>query len=435
MLKRKFLGLCIALCMVLPIAGCGENTEDATVEAPTVSMIESMDLLYDRGFYVRHDDKFLIPYIGDASFKNEYTAVPNPDKRRVLWFMDDFACIPTLYKGDSLIYCSTVEFPEDFILERFEDIGYTVGISNLKQRASGRFSLNTNPELYDHINARSDAAKLFELGDQNVTIETIGNYPLRGGNVTEGGTIRGLSKDKLYKTEVYTGTYLKNYDLVADSRAMISFEVHHMTNYEYLRSDIIELELPENLMTGYYLVNGQGLIRYVAGDSYDDNTDFNVPTPDSSGSSYVPKVDETVSDEEDTLTGIEVLYLESDSEYQLNVDLSPLDGSEAKPRVFLVGGDKPHELTYVSGADNRLQIERDLTKGTYLLQIYNADKDYEYELIDIIQRNREKQEMEKAEQADRERMRQEQEAAQETVEVESAPAQTEQQESGNDSNG
>ena len=59
---------------------------------------------------------------------------------------------------------------------------------------------------------------------------------------------------------------------------------------------IITINLPENLKTGYYYINGAGLFRYIDGNSYNDSTNFNDPgviKDDNGKVIYDPRTTET----------------------------------------------------------------------------------------------------------------------------------------------
>ena len=107
-------------------------------------------------------------------------------------------------------------------------------------------------------------------------MDAIGNAPLRENAISRAGTILGLQKDMVYDIDAYVGTVYKELQLTADSRALLSMEGDAVMDYEYLRSEVIRIQIPDTFNNGYYFVNGKGLFRYVKGDKYTDETDFNL---------------------------------------------------------------------------------------------------------------------------------------------------------------
>ena len=109
------------------------------------------------------------------------------------------------------------------------------------------------------------------------------------GMVTRAGTVLGLTKDSKYSVDVYVGSELSRLTLRADSRALAAMKTYDLTDYTFLEDKVLRIDIPQSLPTGYYLVNGKGLFRYVAGSAYDENTDFNAPEEVIPASAHVRK--------------------------------------------------------------------------------------------------------------------------------------------------
>ena len=60
-------------------------------------------------------------------------------------------------------------------------------------------------------------------------------------------------------------------------------QVYESNDYEFLSSNIVKVNIPEWFNSGYYMINGLGLFRYVVGSSYDESTNFNVPNEEGDG--------------------------------------------------------------------------------------------------------------------------------------------------------
>ena len=274
---KKMVYALFAGMLLLSLCSCKRwDTEDAqSKERRGAEVLDSMDMLESGHCYVMHDGKFYSPVLYDASFEKKNDGLYS--RSRTAWFSEEeFTDIPTLYKGDSLIYYADAEnFSEKFYFERFEYVGYSVGICNLKETESGRYKLTASPGNKD-VDPDSDAARLLSL-NEDVIIDSIGQAELRSGNISPGGIILGLQKDKFYQTEVYVGSELRLGTMKADVICLNSMSGESIGNYEFLRSKILEIRIPENYHSGYYMVGGTGIFRYVTDTSYDSSTDFNIP--------------------------------------------------------------------------------------------------------------------------------------------------------------
>lgn len=291
MFKRNLLLVVLVLSMLLSLVGCKKQPKDeensnaqADVESSEetskyrIAYIKDMYELERGNFYVyREGLGYTRPYFGITNFSGGATSASSS---RVAWFMDDFDLIPTIYAGDSIVFRTLSEFSETFYLERFYDTGYTFGLCLLSLTKTGRYKLSTGTDD-GTLNRNSDAAKLAQYGDINVTIDAVGGEFLRGEMVSSSGTVRGLEKDKDYDVDLYVGTELQDTVLKADSRCLVSAEVRTTMDYHFLQSDIIMIEMPYWLNSGYYSINGSGIFRFVNDEAYDDSTDFNIPNPNS----------------------------------------------------------------------------------------------------------------------------------------------------------
>ena len=235
--------------IVLCCAGCSfsRGGEDDTEDKNQIEYVNSIENLTSGEFYVYHEGKYLKPYIGNTSYdKNQKVGEASDD--RVAWFMDDWSRIPTLYSGDYLVYYIDDMLEESFTIERFEYLGYTVGICNLVRTDSGRYSFNAlqnEGEGDSFINPDSDAARLLKLNTEKAIIDNIGAAKLRAGNITRAGTIQGLEQGKSYATDIYIGSKLKTYILKADSIALCSMEAENTNDYTFLRSKVLRINFPE----------------------------------------------------------------------------------------------------------------------------------------------------------------------------------------------
>lgn len=280
--KIRVISLLLAGCLLF--SGCNKdsfnrNSGKADSEATEVGSgeplyVSSLDELESGNYYVFHDGNYYKPVWDVTSFKTTDTG---ENTGHTAWFDDVTNCtIPTMYEGDYLVYFVDEAFKETFSFDRYQYVGYTIGICNMRELSSGRYSFDA---VYgnENINSNSDAARLMDIDAKGVIIDTIGKAELRSGNIAPGGSIVGLKGNEYYSAEIYVGTELKKYTLCADTIAYTSMESWSTNDYTFLKSKIIRINFPESLNSGYYSVNGSGIFRYVSGRKYDSKTDFNVP--------------------------------------------------------------------------------------------------------------------------------------------------------------
>lgn len=267
------------------------ETQAASNETPEKITIDTKKL-EDGGYYVRHQDGSLEPlYFGNATFDQGKTG--QPSNERILWFRDDISKIPKLYAGDLLLYYSSQELSETFNFERFEDLGYTVGLCQLKLSPSGRYTISTSKD--DNCTyPGSDADAILTDKNSNVTIDTIGGIELRsrenddgsmqGTYLTRCGTLSGLKQGQAYAVQMYSGTRkLDTMNLVADVDVLGSFEGFTSHDFTYLASDdVISITIPPFMNSGWYLIDGMGVFKYIKGSQAEESsiTDFKSPMTD-----------------------------------------------------------------------------------------------------------------------------------------------------------
>lgn len=186
----------------------------------------------------------------------------------VLWYntVND-KYIPTMYEDDLLIYISRKSIPYQGIAwERFMDCGYTIGVIGFVSDKSGYYRLNqTSNEDYEGLYyPKSDASQINVFDNiPALFLNRVGNMPIRSGVVSDIGIIEKLEKDKTYKCEWYTGSYYRDIEMTANTHVFYHLESFYTYKYEFEHDNFIVIEIPNWFKTGYYYLNGVGLIRYV----------------------------------------------------------------------------------------------------------------------------------------------------------------------------
>lgn len=294
MLKKrigKILSLILIASVSFSLTACGSNSDDEE-QVVQNERYEYLNGLADGGYYILHADNtvegLVFPY---ATFERNNTGGPS-NSRMFIMNRDDYSSIPTLYEGDRLIYYYTGVLTESFWYERFEDLGYSIGLAGMGITNSGRYSIPTTEGIFY---PDGDTSLLTNFANEIVLMETLGGIPLRAVRSDEGsfmfesnsvsrcGSILGLTEGDTYKAEIYAGTRLYNYSFTADKRFFASMETTSTINFSFENDTIACIEIPEYFNSGYYTINGYGLFRYVKGKTYNENDNFNEPNiPDTS---------------------------------------------------------------------------------------------------------------------------------------------------------
>ena len=368
--------ICLALSAILAfgLTGCGNKSSENKIGVVT---FDDIDKLADGGYYIRHGDVYYQPYFGQTSFTPDRTVTAKDDKR-VAWYGEDYANIPTMNKGDTIVYHSTQPFTEGITIERFEDLGYTVGICQMKETSSGRYSFATDSRKFN-VDIKSDAGTLCQNGETTATFEKIGGVHLRAGNISRAGTIVGLSKGKTYDCDIYIGTDFHECKIKADVKALCSMEVFEIKDYNFDRSKTITFKFPKNLQSGYYNVGGFGIVRYInsAKGEFSESMDMNIPNDIEN--LYANADNPSIDDLEDYTEDIkeETFTLNEDADVTVSVIYQDSKDYTDAPIVKVVSSEAAYTLS--KGKDNELTSSLSLKSGTYTIKLIGlGNRTYSY---------------------------------------------------------
>lgn len=269
---------------------------------PTVQTIDSLD---DGSFYIWHDDKVndIKKDIENPEVSCKYQLLPSGTVNwtdgddydpsattNAVWFSSsNDKDIPTLYPGDELIYISSTDVPyEGLSIQRFADYGYTIGVSNMTADVTGHhyyISRSDDDAFTIYLNPDSDAADLKQFDNSQLFLDKVGGVPVEAENLSKGGTVNGLTKDKTYTCEWYTGTFYQDFNMCANVHAFGGLENFTIYDFSFLHSNCISIPMPDYLKSGYYYVNNTGIFRFVNktdaakynGSPYDASINWNDP--------------------------------------------------------------------------------------------------------------------------------------------------------------
>lgn len=387
----KFKKICLSLMIIslVPIlSSCGLFNREEEEFDNNVDIINNIEDMEDGSYYVKKSDKeYQRPYVGNLNYQRENNEIPDVNPIYVAWFGQDFNKIPTMHKGEKMVYKSSAPFGEKIMIQRYFDLGYTMGISGLhKSDDSDRYFFSVGEDTH-YINPDSSAgAILKEFNEAEVLLESIGDTPLKSGNVTEAGTVKGLEKGKTYSNYMYVGTQLKKFNIVADVKCLSAAEYDEITDYRYTKSKTIEFTFPKYYNSGYYFIGGFGFVRYIDSDKkFDEKMDMNIPNDypkkDEEGNKIKEENAEYIKANDISKTS---LYVDHDQKAKVIVTIDKEDKEDkytVNPTIKLIGPDRAYTLD--KDDKNTYVGKFDLQKGAYNLQIIGLNgRAFKYRIED-----------------------------------------------------
>ena len=198
------------------------------------------------------------------------------DPKRVVSFCKDEALVPTLYSDDKLIYKTSMTMPS-FVWERFYDNGYSFGMFGMQMAASGNAEFILGTSKTNHQSTAYEKLSVMELGESSIFVDKVNGQKISEEYLSNGGSVSGLKKNEKYEVDLYIGTKYHNIPMVADTLILNSMNVFQTTEFDLYQDGYASITIPENLESGYYMINGLGVFRYVNGprSSGYDEIDFN----------------------------------------------------------------------------------------------------------------------------------------------------------------
>ena len=285
---KRIVCLLLTTTMIMCLfSGCALEEDQEEVTYGIVAY--SVDEIVDDEFYIKHGDEFYaIPY-GDENFGDNYSGenldydIPEFDSsspadyphRNVFYTKDTTEKnIPTMYKGDELVYKSSTSVEENFAWERFADGGYTVGIRNMY------ISEHDKVMFTNYITSLAeDEADLIEAipvtdstsstnGDGTDSLKTfvldaVDGVKVTPQSLTSGEFLKGLNTVKDLTLDIYDGTNLLRMGLKANHRVFYGLECYWTTGMQYSNDNYAVIQMGDFFKSGYYKCNGSGMFRYV----------------------------------------------------------------------------------------------------------------------------------------------------------------------------
>lgn len=278
-MKSRFIAVCLgaAVCLTAcnPLNGLQkEKIEESSYEITSVKA----ENLQENMFYVKSGDDFYPIHMGETNVTEENLIAKESNPERIVSFTKDDSLIPTMYKDDTMIYYTKQSVP-GFTWERLKDNGYTIGLYNLKVAESGKIQFVIGESKTDHGSASYAGLSQLELGDSVIIIDKIAGQSVTADMLTECGCVSGLKPDEMANIDLYIGTQHHVIESTVDTHVLSSMELYQTNEYNLLPEGYASVKIPDYFLSGYYLVNGIGVVRYVANNRSEGiaNIDFSVP--------------------------------------------------------------------------------------------------------------------------------------------------------------
>ena len=318
-MKSKFLIVMASVLSISLLSGCSviggmtSNNEEVVYELTPVTA----DALQDNMFYVKDGDQFYPVHMGRTNIDEKDIIAKESNPTRVISFTKDDVMIPTLYKDDQFIYHTTSSVPT-FVWERFADCGYSIGAFNLKADDAGKIQFvvgesKTNPDsdMYAGLSQ-------IDIANSVIIIDKVAGESVTADRLGSGGSVKDLKPDEMANTEIYVGTQHYTIESHVDTHILSSMELYQTNEYNLMPEGYASVKIPDYFMSGYYFVNGIGVVRYVDNNRSEGipNIDFSVPYfyKDEYGKQYT-------YDEWAKLTGIDPGTEEKIPDYEFSYDL------------------------------------------------------------------------------------------------------------------
>lgn len=281
----RILTLLLIVTAMLFISGCNTDVQIfRTKENPGEQKPVKANELEKSKYYVKDGTSFILTLPLNGSGKNgtPTNTISDKIKERVLYaepYKDTL--IPTHYKGELIAQSSETAKWDKVVLERYKDMGYSIGFFNAKyDKDANELAFNTNEGL---IKGTSLEEAITDMESRDIRIVGVNHEALSPDNADfDSGILINMVQGETYIISLYSGTYYHEVEVIADTQMFQSFEFFSYDS-DYI-SDTPNgyrcFTTPETLKSGYYAIDGGGLFRYVdfiKGEGNVSETQYNDP--------------------------------------------------------------------------------------------------------------------------------------------------------------
>lgn len=266
---EKIAACIISILILFSLSACGGKKSELTDESGQMLRLHLSEIS-DTGFFVmdRRDHMFTPVMSGADGYQGEGLLPADDTGGRFLWCGDKDADLKSLIpqvdgKNTFLVIYQTGEneMPESYSIEKYKDLGYTLGVSVSFGETGGSLFL-VNDDLCSSSMAEdilsdctSGLLKIHKInGKKDLPLDNVD---------TEVEKLLGLEKDKRYQVGFFDGTTYHEEEFLADTAVFKSEKVMNLENpLKPTEHGFFYVKLPVNLKNGYYHINDAGLFRY-----------------------------------------------------------------------------------------------------------------------------------------------------------------------------
>lgn len=178
----------------------------------------------------------------------------------LIWMAEDEQLVPTLYKGEIIAIASgKLGTVHSVPMNRYKDMGYSVGITNIMLDEKGQLSYTL-----ENCVKSSPAEKYFKQDkSKQFAIVTINSEKVNSQMIDQtSGIFTNMEKNGEYTFEYYAGTYFEKVTLTATMHCLQYYENYTLTNIKDTRNGYLEVSIPEDYKSGWYEIDGY-FFKYV----------------------------------------------------------------------------------------------------------------------------------------------------------------------------
>ncbi len=208
-------------------------------------------------YYVKNGTRFSPVYAAENT--NSYENPGKIEDSRICYFMEEEAMVPEYFSNEYIAVSGSTLDLKSVTLERYRDLGFSFGLYGCTVDEDGYLCFDLKKNLVKN----SDICQILSTAKSNeIRITAINGELVSEKNINSAGVIIGLEKAKEYTLSFYSGTYYGTVSVVADTHMIQSFELYELTDIETTKNGYLKITLPNDLKSGWYCMEGQGIFKY-----------------------------------------------------------------------------------------------------------------------------------------------------------------------------
>lgn len=273
MKHRKKKELILAAVLLVILSGCTTKKIFVNPEDTYKLVAYRENEIEDDAYYVKDGANFYELYLPLGTVSS---ATTKQSDERLFWINEDASLIPTLYQDELIAYQSSDSMLKKIKLERFKDLGWSIGLYNGEIDEEGLLCYDISKDIVRDSNAYTVFKDAFS---ENLRIISINGEPISKAMIDTSGTIKGLTEGDVCELEFYLGTKYGNITVEVDVNYLQSYEIHGIDKAYTTKNGYLAIYMDESLKSGFYYLNGYGLFKYYAfekGENKLDEVDMNV---------------------------------------------------------------------------------------------------------------------------------------------------------------